>query len=156
MVTIFAGGMLGVGLGALREIRDRGFRTREQVRSVLATECLALVPLLADRKRVFSGWRALALPQPRQGEFASSLIELAQRSICSAPKIMRTIVDSPSSPYAEAIRSIKLTVDLNSQAKRHQDHWLDIVLTKRGQIQPRCGDGGAHRAGWGTCHFSGL
>src|SRR5262249_33303262 len=31
--------------------------------------------------------------------------------------IMRTIIDSPESPYAEAVRSIKLTVDLNSQAK---------------------------------------
>ena len=51
MVTIFAGGMLGVGLGALREIMDRRFRTREQVQSVLATECLALVPLLTDDRR---------------------------------------------------------------------------------------------------------
>ena len=37
------------------------------------------------------------------------------RSISSAPKVMQTIVDSPSSLYAEAIRSIKLTVDLNSE-----------------------------------------
>src|SRR5262249_13622211 len=36
IMTIFAGGMLGVGLGASREVMDRGFRTREQVRSVLA------------------------------------------------------------------------------------------------------------------------
>ena len=47
LATIFAGGMLGVGFGALREIRDRGFRTKEQVQSVLGVECLALVPSLA-------------------------------------------------------------------------------------------------------------
>ena len=72
IVAIFAGGMLGVGLGAFREIRDRGFRTREQVRSVLATECLALVPLLADdrRKRFLSGRQSLALQPTGKAQFA--------------------------------------------------------------------------------------
>ena len=57
MVTIFAGGLLGVGLGALRELMDRKFRTREQVQSVLATECLAMVPLLTDvvAREIFLG-----------------------------------------------------------------------------------------------------
>ena len=41
MLALLAGGMLGVGFGALRELLDRGFRTRDQVRSVLNTECLA-------------------------------------------------------------------------------------------------------------------
>ena len=81
--------------------------------------------------------------------------EIARRSICFGPKVMQTIIDSPSSPYAEAIRSIKLTVDLNSRSK-YEGHWPDIVLTKRGQIHPCCGDGDAHSAGWRTCHFSGL
>jgi polysaccharide biosynthesis transport protein len=108
--TIFAGGALGVGLGAFREIMDRGFRTREQVRSVLATECLALVPRMAkSRKRISSGSLA-ALP------FVAD--RMVPRSICSAPRIMRAVIDSPYSPYSEAVRSIKLTVDLNAgQAK---------------------------------------
>jgi polysaccharide biosynthesis transport protein len=108
IVTAFAGMMLGVGLGALREIMDRGFRTRDQVRSVLGTECVALFPLLPDhRNRMFSRRQPLALPQPAQRG--------APRGICSSARIIRTIVSSPSSPYADAIRSIKLTVDLNSQ-----------------------------------------
>ena len=84
IVTIFAGGMLGVGLGAFREIRDRGFRTREQVRSVLATECLALVPLLTDdrRKRFLSSRQSLAMEPIR--ESASWL--LLTRSICLRSK----------------------------------------------------------------------
>src|SRR5262245_50338663 len=114
MATL-AGLLLGAGLGALREMRDRGFRTREQVQSVLATECLALVPLVADRKRFLSAMRSLALPPARTVEFAVGT-RSGTRSINSAPKVMRTIVDSPSSHYAEAIRSIKLTVDLTSQA----------------------------------------
>ena len=38
--------MLGVGFGVFREMMDRGFRTRDQVRSILNTECLALIPML--------------------------------------------------------------------------------------------------------------
>ena len=41
--------MAGVGFGALRELMDRGFRTRDQVRSLLGTECLALVPVLPKK-----------------------------------------------------------------------------------------------------------
>ena len=46
LLTIFAGGALGFGFGTLRESMDRGFRTREQVRTFLDTDCLGLVPLL--------------------------------------------------------------------------------------------------------------
>jgi polysaccharide biosynthesis transport protein len=130
IVAIFAGGMLGVGLGAFREIRDRGIRTREQVHSILATECLALVPTVADRKRFFSGRQTLALQPPKQAELGS---QLAQRSIYSAPKVMRTIVDSPSSPYAEAIRSIKLTVDLKDESNDTKIIGLTSCLPSEGK-----------------------
>jgi succinoglycan biosynthesis transport protein ExoP len=117
MVTIIAGGLIGAGLGALREIMDRRFRTREQVQSVLATECLALVPMLATSrpKRVFSSRKPLALESLRNEQFAIDR-RIGPRSICFAPRIMRTIIDSPRSPYAEAIRSLKLTIDLNHDA----------------------------------------
>src|SRR5262249_56463286 len=49
LATIFAGGMIGIGFAAFREIMDRGFRTRQQIQNMLGTECLALVPLLTDR-----------------------------------------------------------------------------------------------------------
>jgi succinoglycan biosynthesis transport protein ExoP len=95
--------MRAVGLGVLREMRDRGFRTRDQVRSILATECLALVPLVTERRK---RTKAIAVAHP-----------IAPRSVRSRPKTMRTILESPSSPYAEAVRSIKLIVDLNSKAR---------------------------------------
>jgi polysaccharide biosynthesis transport protein len=117
MVTVIAGGLIGAGLGALREITDRRFRSREQVQSVLATECLALVPLLADnsRKRIFSSRKALTLQSRRDEKFAIAR-PMATRDIGSIPKIMQTVIDAPSCPYVEAIRAIKLTIDLNSQA----------------------------------------
>jgi succinoglycan biosynthesis transport protein ExoP len=119
IVSIFAGGMLGVGLGTFREIRDRGFRTREQVRSVLATECLALVPLLTEgRKRT----KAISVAHP-----------IAPRSVRSRPKIMRTIIESPSSPYADAVRSIKVIVDLNSKAKHANTIGVTSCLPNEGK-----------------------
>ena len=131
MVSIFAGGMLGVGLGALREIWDRGFRTREQVQSVLATECLAMVPLMAERRRFFSGKQSL-VQLPERTEVALGT-RMAPRSIRSAPKMVRTIVNSPSSPYAEAVRSIKLTVDLNGQASDSKIIGLTSSLPSEGK-----------------------
>jgi polysaccharide biosynthesis transport protein len=116
MATLLAGAAIGGGLAVFREIMDRRFRTREQVQSVLATECLALVPLLANtsKKRIFSRpRRPLALEQGRQERFD---INGRERSICITPKIMQTIIDAPACEYAEAIRTIKLTIDLNKQA----------------------------------------
>jgi polysaccharide biosynthesis transport protein len=117
MGTMVAGAMIGVGFAAFREIMDRKFRTREQVQSVLATECLALVPVLADRsrKRIFSQPQPLALESRREEQLAINRRE-GRRSICVTPKIMQTIIDAPACEYAEAIRSIKLTLDMNSQA----------------------------------------
>jgi succinoglycan biosynthesis transport protein ExoP len=119
IVSIFAGGMLAVGLGAFREIRDRGFRTKEQVQSVLATECLALVPLLTEgRKRT----KAISVAH-----------QIAPRSVCSRPKIMRTIIESPSSPYADAVRSIKVIVDLNSKGKHANTIGVTSCLPNEGK-----------------------
>src|SRR5437899_9188192 len=78
LATIFAGGMLGVGFGALRELLDRGFRTREQVKSVLNTECLALIPRLSNASdaprlsygraaQLASGARSLIVPTAAKG-----------------------------------------------------------------------------------------
>ena len=75
-MTIFAGGMLGVGFGGLQEILDRGFRTREQVRSVLATDCLALVPRLTDDnlKPMPSDWQSTALHSTKQAGSVSPML----------------------------------------------------------------------------------
>jgi succinoglycan biosynthesis transport protein ExoP len=104
LVTVFGGGLLGVGLGALREMRDRGFRTKEQVQSVLEIECLALVPLLPA-----SVPKKLRLARGAQ---PLTTIEQARQTLRPASEILRNVLQTPSSPFAEAIRSIKMTLDL--------------------------------------------
>jgi polysaccharide biosynthesis transport protein len=113
VITVLAGSMLGVGFGALREILDRGFRTKEQVKTILETECLALVPLLKDgSSRRFFGHQQVIARQPRANLPISIVRRADLKSIRSPSKMLRIIQDSPSSPYAEAIRSIKLNLDM--------------------------------------------
>ena len=107
LATIFAGGMLGVGFGALREIRDRGFRTKEQVQSVLELECLALVPLLASPAS-----KKMRLPRHAR---PIAIADQGWQTMRPSSEILRNVLQSPSSPFAEAIRSIKLTLDLRSE-----------------------------------------
>jgi len=160
LTAICAGGMLGVGFGALREFLGHGFRTREQVRSGIAIECLALVPLLEEAKKSRRllqpiGAASWFLPRPSSPQKAFTVEEanvasrtskadittrvngaVAPRTLTGAPAAPRTVradrdisrivrsdrkilwaaVDAPLSHYADAIRSIKMTVDLDSKA----------------------------------------
>lgn len=120
MTTIFAGLMLGVGFGAVRELLDRGFRTREQVRSVLNTECLALIP------RVDHGPGAPKLSYRSVIQMARAPKALLGGPTTSAgpkrgsprgrPQMLWNAVNAPNSAYADAIRSLKLALDSDPDA----------------------------------------
>ena len=105
-----------------------------QVQSVLGTECLALVPLLTNgrQKRFLLSWQSRALEPMRRAQLAVA-DQAMPRSICSNPKAMRTIIDAPSSPYAEAIRSIKVTVDSNRRGKLANVIGLTSCLPSEGK-----------------------
>ena len=49
-VATMGGLVLGVGLGILREISDRVFRTSSQVEAQLKTDCLAIIPAIKSGK----------------------------------------------------------------------------------------------------------
>ena len=114
MTIILGGGILGVGLGLFREMRDQGFKTRDQVRSILDTECLALVPVLP--KQAFRLFRGQQLSAPQLNRTAMLPVATAglggARKISPNARVWESIVDTPSSPGAEAIRSLKLGLDL--------------------------------------------
>ena len=118
LVTIFAGGAIGIGFGALQEILDRGFRTREQVRAVLETDCLAMVPRLprSSVEPLPSDWQSSAVRSTMQaGTVITDALRIAPKRVAHDRSMLWAAIDRPSSPYAEAIRSLKVTVDLNSQ-----------------------------------------
>ena len=150
--------MVGVGFGALQEILDRGFRTREQVRSVLATDCLALVPQLTKEnvEPISAGWSSSARHSTRQaGTVVADALRIAPKALPHDRSMLWAAIDTPLSPYAEAIRSLKVTIDLNRQGD-DQCHWADIVLCNRGKVDRRGRAGDAHCAERWACHFSGC
>jgi polysaccharide biosynthesis transport protein len=96
--------VLGFGLALLREISDRVFRTGKQVEDRLNTECLAIVPLIKEgAKATRVGNKAAAAP--------------ALRIIAPNGGLFRNVIDAPLSPFAESIRAVKVSVDVNAAAK---------------------------------------
>ena len=105
VLSLMLGGVVGVGLGALFEFRDRAFRTGDQVRSDLGLEffgMLARVEVKRLRRSWMRAWRRMFSTNRRsdgQVELSSSL--------------MRHVLDSPLSHFAETLRSVKVAIDLS-------------------------------------------
>jgi succinoglycan biosynthesis transport protein ExoP len=102
VIAAFGGLALGFGLGLLRELMDRVFRTSGQVQAAVGAQCVAMVPRLPTRatrsSRIERG-PAKAVPR---------------LTWCDDTSVASTVINSPLSPFAEAIRSIKLAADLGS------------------------------------------
>src|SRR5262249_33515407 len=107
-----AGGLgFGVAVGILRELMNGSFHTREQVESALQTPCIAVVPSLKSDK----GPPLMGNPKPMLSfdrGLGAGLND--QRTISRDPDICWAVLNSPFSRFAEAIRSIKLAVELNN------------------------------------------
>ena len=180
-VAALAGLALGFGLGLLRDLSDRVFRTSEQVNDLLDADCIALLPLLSPGKtsrekdslelhkdlrvrnpdvrdqksfssiarllflRVAGALRSVALVSDLHGSykstkekinlFTSSLVNdgnsmpaqlptpgngprsLGPRTIARNDNVFWTVVDEPLSRYTEAVRSMKLAIDLSGAIK---------------------------------------
>jgi succinoglycan biosynthesis transport protein ExoP len=93
--SLMGGLALGVGVGLLRDLMDRVFRTSTQVQSLLQIPCISVVPFVKRsqlrRKQLFA--RA-------SGE----------RTVARDQSMFWRVIDSPSAIFAEAIRSIKLAI----------------------------------------------
>lgn len=119
----FGGLVFGIGLGLLRDIMDRVFRTSAQIESALELPCLSLVPLLRGLK-----------PQPRQGNRSQQADDdLRQRIVSTHSAIHHAVVGMPLSRYTEAIRSIKLAIDLNANKTSNQVIGLTSALPNEGK-----------------------
>src|SRR6516225_1411238 len=112
LVMASAGGLgFGLAVGFLRELMKGFFYTREQVESVLQTPCIAVVPSLKSNK----GRTSMENPKPMLSFDRGLGVGLNdQRTLSHGPDIYWAVLNSPFSRFAEAMRSIKLAVDLNS------------------------------------------
>src|SRR5262249_58615033 len=97
----------------LRELMDGSFYTKEQVESALQTPCMAVVPSLKSNNS-YNGPTLMGNPKPMLSfdrGLGAGLND--QRTISRDPDICWAVLNSPFSRFAEAIRSIKLAVDLD-------------------------------------------
>jgi polysaccharide biosynthesis transport protein len=92
-LSLIGGIGLGGGIGLLRDLMDRVFRTRNHVQSLLQIPCIAMVPLLKT-----SASRGTSLARKTSEE----------RTLARDASVFWNVVDSPMSLFAESIRSIKL------------------------------------------------
>jgi capsular exopolysaccharide synthesis family protein len=119
---VFGGLALGIALGWLRDTMDRVFRTSAQIEAALALPCLSLVPLVQAPRPPKS------TKQSRQSDE-----DPRARTVSNAPAVHRTAVGMPLSRFAEAIRSIKLAVDLNPTKSSNQVIGITSALPNEGK-----------------------
>jgi hypothetical protein len=95
-LAVVCGLMLGVMTGIAREQMDRKIRTRTQLETLLGTTCLAVLPALSKQKALL-------------GKFRTRKELAAFRQINEA---------SPFSATAEAMRYIKVAIDLHPSERK--------------------------------------
>ncbi len=111
-LSVVLGLMLGGGIAALLEFRDRFFRTGNDVRDNLRMRFLGYLPFIGERgvENAKAGTSA-ATPG---GEHAT----LDESGQVSFQKMLRLAVDSPRSSFAETLRNVKLTADVVIQERQ--------------------------------------
>lgn len=97
-LALALGGIGGLGFGVLREFRDRGVRTGDQVRDRLGLEFLGLVPEVVH--------------YPIRPEAALPETSISGRAVEPTDTIMRQVLDKPESGFSEALRAAKIAADL--------------------------------------------
>jgi exopolysaccharide transport family protein len=121
---LFGGIALGAGLGLLRDMMDRVFRTTAQVESILHLPCLSLVPRVKDtanKKSIFS----------RVGRENDK--DFSPQAIRRNSGILWTATEMPLSRFAESIRSIKLAIDLNPTKTSNKVVGITSALPNEGK-----------------------
>jgi succinoglycan biosynthesis transport protein ExoP len=140
MALATAGGLgLAFGAGLLREMSDRVFRTPEQVRSLLSLECIAIVPevaALAKRRakrtkdyrwlKLAGLWRHIlrgskgVVKEQSAGSRADGLVNPSPvASTRDRLVIAPYVTGAPFSRFSEAMRSIRMAIDLDQTSVSH-------------------------------------
>lgn len=104
--SLLGGLILAFGAAMARELTDKVFRTTGQVEDVLGANCIAILPALGTAAAPGLGER----------------MQIGQRAGKGNPQpdLLRYVVDNPLSRFAEAVRSVKVAIDLNSIVRENR------------------------------------
>lgn len=119
ILSMLLGGMLGAGLAALFEFRDRVFRTGEQVRSELGLEFIGMLPIVKHKQVSAKKRKNQSLPpvvEPTLENEGSSELNVPTDKpaapLISHDNILTYVIDHPLSGFAETLRTAKVAADL--------------------------------------------
>jgi polysaccharide biosynthesis transport protein len=114
--------ILGCGIGVLRDLSDRVFRTTAQVSDRLQADCVSVVPLIKGGAKSSAGVRRAA---PADGDRA--------RMIMRDRSLLWTVIDSPLSRFSESIRAIKVAIDAAGMVKENRVIGITSALPNEGK-----------------------
>jgi polysaccharide biosynthesis transport protein len=126
-LALFGGVGLGGGLGLVREMMDRVFRTPAQVEEALGLPCLSVVPLLEGATRT-----SKAAEHGRSHTDSGGNGDLG-RIISTASTPHWAVVNMPLSRFAEAIRSVKLGIELRAMQSSNKVIGITSSLPHEGK-----------------------
>ncbi len=115
------GMMVGVGVGALREFMERGFRTAGQVRDELDQDCIGLLPVIHPD-----------IDAPPASDANNGTTPRSPRLVDADP-YMKYVLEHPTSAYAETLRAAMVAVDFNLPDRKHKTIGVVSVFPKEGK-----------------------
>lgn len=113
--SLLGGMILSFGAAMAREFADKVFRTTRQVEEELGANCIAILPALGDT----------GAPSP--------VAKLGRKKGSVQPELLRYVVQNPLSRFAEAVRSLKVAVDLNSVVRENRVLAVTSTLPNEGK-----------------------
>jgi succinoglycan biosynthesis transport protein ExoP len=126
LIAVVGGAMLSFGIGALREMFDRVFRSSEQVEEELQVHCLALLPLIKTAAGSSPGVANLKVTETALAHPAPSLLMRPQA-------MFDLVLDQPFSNFSEALRTVKVTSDLSGILKAKKAMGILSTLPNEGK-----------------------
>ncbi|SCX23516.1 polysaccharide biosynthesis tyrosine autokinase [Agrobacterium rosae] len=111
-LSIILGLMLGGGVAAVLEFRDRYFHTGNDVRDSLRMRFLGYLPFIGE-KGVETAKSETGAATPEIPE-----TDIEDNGQVSFQKMLRLAVDSPRSSFTETLRNVKLTADVVIQERQ--------------------------------------
>lgn len=111
-VAMLGGLMLSFGAAMARELTDKVFRTTGQVEEQLGTNCVAILPALGP---------------------TASARGLSRKKQNPQQDLLRYVVDHPLSRFSEAVRSLKVAIDLNSIVRENRVLAVTSTLPNEGK-----------------------
>ncbi|SCB26946.1 succinoglycan biosynthesis transport protein ExoP [Bradyrhizobium shewense] len=118
--ALFGGFLLSFGAAMAREFTDKVFRTTGQVEQELGANCISILPALGNTASA-RGIGGRVLGGKRAGKNNPE------------PDLLRYVVENPLSRFAEAVRSLKVAVDLNSIVRENRVLAVTSTLPNEGK-----------------------